>query len=88
MVFGNIGTERIALNEDTLWSGFPRDWNNPGAKAHLPVVRELVLEKRDYHQADIERRKMQGPYNQAFEPLADLGLNFDHGDQVASFRRS
>ena len=88
MVFGGIGTERVALNEDTLWSGFPRDCNNPDAKNHLPVVRQLVLEKQDYHQADIECRKMQGPYNQAFEPLADLSLKFDHGDQVRSFRRS
>jgi alpha-L-fucosidase 2 len=61
MVFGGIGTERLALNEDTLWSGFPRDCNNPDAKNHLPVVRQLVLEQQDYHQADIECRKMQGP---------------------------
>jgi alpha-L-fucosidase 2 len=88
MVFGNIGTERIALNEDTLSSGFPRDWNNPDAKEHLPVVRKLVLEKQDYHQADLECRKMQGPYNQAFEPLADLALKFDHGEHVSSYRRS
>jgi len=38
MVFGRPNMERIALNEDTLWSGYPRndgelgDWNNPGAK--------------------------------------------------------
>jgi len=35
MVFGGIEKERIALNEDTLWSGFPGEWNNPGAKAAL-----------------------------------------------------
>src|SRR5437868_14466120 len=35
MVFGGTMSERIALNEDTLWSGFPRNWNNPGAKEHL-----------------------------------------------------
>ena len=32
MVFGGIGTDRFQLNHDTLWSGGPRDWNNPGAK--------------------------------------------------------
>ena len=25
MVFGNLKTERIALNEDSLWSGYPKD---------------------------------------------------------------
>ncbi len=32
MVFGGVESERLQLNEDTLWSGYPRDWNNPGAK--------------------------------------------------------
>lgn len=88
MVFGGIVSERLALNEDTLWSGFPRDWNNPGAKAHLPIVRKLVLEEQNYHAADRELRQMQGPFNQAFEPLADLELKFDHAENVSSYRRS
>ncbi len=86
MVFGGVKMERIALNEDTLWSGFPRDWNNPNAKEHLPVIRKLVLEQQDYHAADAECRKMQGPFNQAFEPLADLALSFQH-DSVTGYRR-
>ena len=28
MVFGGIQQERLQLNEDTLWSGGPHDWNN------------------------------------------------------------
>lgn len=88
MVFGLVNAERLALNEDTLWSGFPRDWNNPGAAEHLPIVRKLVLEKQDYHGADLECQKMQGPYNQAYEPLADLALNFEHRGEVSSYRRT
>ena len=88
MVFGGTKTERIALNEDTLWSGSPRDWNNPEAKAHLAVVRKLVLEEKNYAGADDECRKMQGPFNQAYEPLGDLMIEFDHGEDVQSYRRS
>ena len=76
MVFGGVTSERIALNEDTLWSGAPRDWNNPLAKDHLSVVRNLVIGKQDYQSADQECRKMQGPYNQAYEPLGDLLIDF------------
>ena len=72
MVFGEVKSERIALNEDTLWSGAPRNWNNPDAKAALPVVRKLVLEEKNYHAADLECHKMQGPFNDAYEPLGDL----------------
>ena len=88
MVFGGYSTERLALNEDTLWSGFPRDWNNPSAKEHLPVVRKFVLKEQNYHAADEECRKMQGPYNQAYEPLGDLTLKLAHGDEVRAFRRT
>ena len=87
MVFGGVKQERIALNEDTLWSGFPKDWNNPDAKNHLPVVRELVLKKKDYKGADEECRFMQGPYNQAYEPVGDLLIDFEHGSESTGYRR-
>jgi alpha-L-fucosidase 2 len=88
MIFGGVASERIALNEDTLWSGAPRDWNNPGAKDHLGVVRNLVIAKQDYHAADQECRKMQGPFNQAYEPLGDLIIDFAHGEESTAYRRS
>jgi alpha-L-fucosidase 2 len=88
MIFGGVVTERIGLNEDTLWSGAPRDWNNPGVKDHLRTVREMVIEKHDYHGADQECRKMQGPFNQAFEPLGDLLIESSHDANAVSYERS
>jgi alpha-L-fucosidase 2 len=87
MVFGGTKVERIALNDDTLWSGGPRDWNNPGAKEHLPVVRKLVLADKNYQGADEECRKMEGPWNQNYEPLGDLLIEMEHADDVGSYRR-
>ena len=87
MVFGGVETERLQLNEDTLWSGCPRDWNNPGAKEHLPIVRKLVMEDENYVAADKECRKMQGPYNESFVPLGDLTLKLSHGGAVDGYRR-
>ncbi|MFD2352957.1 glycoside hydrolase N-terminal domain-containing protein [Nonomuraea ferruginea] len=29
MVFGNVDTERLQLNEDTVWAGGPYDQSNP-----------------------------------------------------------
>ena len=57
MVFGGAKEERLQLNEDTLWSGAPRQWNNPEALQHLPEVRSLVLEQQDYVAADKVTRK-------------------------------
>jgi alpha-L-fucosidase 2 len=76
MVFGGIETERIALNEDTLWSGSPKPWNNREAKKVLPEVRRLVMEDK-YHEADALCKKMQGPYNQSYLPLGNLVLKLD-----------
>ena len=36
MVFGNVGVEHLQLNDDTLWSGGPSDWNNPARKMRCP----------------------------------------------------
>ena len=88
MVFGGVAQERIALNEDTLWSGSgPSDWNNPDAKAHLPVVRKLLLQDKDYQGADAECRFMQGPYNQAYQPVGDLLIDFNHSATATAYRR-
>src|SRR5262249_12609736 len=75
MVFGGVASERIALNEATLWSGGPKDWNNPGAKAVLPKVREAIFAGR-YQEAEALCKQMQGPYNQSYQPLGDLKLDF------------
>ncbi|HEY8483328.1 MAG TPA: glycoside hydrolase family 95 protein, partial [Longimicrobiales bacterium] len=87
MIFGTIGRERLQLNEDTLWSGGPKDWNNPGAREVLPEVRRLIAEGK-YVEADQLSKKMMGPYTQSYLPLGDLYLTFEHGDVGRSYRRS
>ncbi len=77
MVFGGVERERLQLNIDTLWSGRPKEWNNPDAKVHLAEVRRLVLEDENYTAADALMKKLQGPYNEAYEPLGNLYVDFD-----------
>ena len=43
MIFGGVGQERIALNEDTVWSGSRVNWNRQGASKNLPIIRERLL---------------------------------------------
>ena len=76
MVFGGVDTERLQLNEDTLWSGEPTDWNNPGAKTVLPELRRL-LDEGDYIGADALCKKMQGPFTQSYQPMGNLFLDFN-----------
>lgn len=86
MVFGGIREERIQLNEDTLWSGGPKDWNNPDAKNWLPKVREAIFAGK-YAEADELCKKMQGPYNQSYQPLGNLRITFDLDGQATDYQR-
>ena len=43
MVFGRVGTERIQLNEESLWSGKPINTINPHAQVYLSQVRRLLF---------------------------------------------
>ncbi|AEI42820.1 glycoside hydrolase family 95 protein [Paenibacillus mucilaginosus] len=78
MIFGGVEKERIALNEDTLWSGYPTDWNNPEAREVLPKVRQLIAEQR-YEEADRFCKFMMGPFTQSYLPFGDLHIVMEHG---------
>ncbi|UCG89374.1 MAG: glycoside hydrolase family 95 protein, partial [Gemmatimonadota bacterium] len=86
MVFGGIGTERLQLNEDTLWSGEPKDWNNPDAREVLTRIRRLIFEGK-YVEADQLSKQMMGPYTQSYMPLGDLSITLEHGDIGRDYER-
>lgn len=87
MVYGGTAREAIALNEDTLWSGFPRDQANYDALRHLKRARELVFAK-EYKQAEaLVEEKMLGRRTEAYQPLGHLHLEHQGGDKAADYRR-
>ncbi|RYU92132.1 glycoside hydrolase family 95 protein [Mucilaginibacter terrigena] len=87
MVYGRVQIEHIQLNEQTLWSGAPRNWNNPDAKKYLPQIRKAALSGR-YKQADSIARKMQGPYTESYLPMADLFISYKNIKDSANYTRS
>jgi hypothetical protein len=74
MVFGGVESELVQLNEDTLWSGGPSDWNNPRARELLPQVRELVWAGK-FAEATALSRQMVGPDTQVWLRVSLVGLN-------------
>jgi len=87
MMFGGLGEERLQLNEDTLWSGCPKQWNNPEAQRYLPVVRRLVMDEEKYVEADAACQHMQGPFNESYEPLGNLRIKFAGTEKAEAYRR-
>lgn len=86
MVFGGTGVDHLQFNEESLWSGFPRDHTNPTAKAYLAELRKAVFEG-NYTLADMMAKRMQGPYTESYLPLGDLYLEFDHAAEQQEYRR-
>lgn len=86
MVYGGLPDERIQLNDATLWSGGPKDGDNPGALRALPEIRRLVAEEK-YAEAHELAKTMMGPYTQNYLPMGDLSLTFP-GGEPRDYRRS
>ncbi len=57
MMHGNVYCDKIQLNEDTLWSGYPGKDKHLFKREDLDCVRELLSEKK-YAQADGKIREM------------------------------
>lgn len=89
MVYGGAAVERIALNEDTLWSGFPRDTNNYDALRHLEKVRTLIWDGK-YEEAEQRiERNMLGRRTESYQPLGDLYIHQDLSeDAITDYERS
>ncbi|WP_141504270.1 glycoside hydrolase family 95 protein [Paenibacillus luteus] len=82
MIFGNPVHERIALNEDSVWYGGPRDRNNPDALPHLEEIRSLLKEGRLQEAHSLSAMALSGvPETQRhYMPLGDLQLSFRYKD--------
>lgn len=43
MLFGGVEQDRIQFNEETIWTGGPRDYNKKGAWKYLDTIRQLLF---------------------------------------------
>jgi alpha-L-fucosidase 2 len=89
MVFGGTKTERLQLNEDTLYAGGPYDPSNPEALKALPEARRLIFEGKYKEANDLIGAKMMArPIKQMpYEPVGDLKLEFPSHESVSEYRR-
>ena len=86
-VFGGVQSEKIYLNDATLWSGEPVKADmNPDAYQYVPAVRE-ALKNRDYKAADELNRKLQGKFSESYAPLGTLYIDFGHGPNTRNYYR-
>jgi alpha-L-fucosidase 2 len=87
-LFGGVASERIYLNDATLWAGGPVDARmNPRAYEHLPEVRK-ALAAGDWRSADRLVRRLQGKFSESYAPLGTLLLEMSHGGAATEYVRT
>ena len=87
-VFGGIGTDKIYLNDLTLWSGEPVNANmNPNAYKNLPDIRKALSDK-NYKKAEQLYKKLQGKYSESYAPLGTLFLDMNDDPFITDYYRT
>ncbi|KAL6545905.1 hypothetical protein OROGR_009779 [Orobanche gracilis] len=76
MVWGGVLNETINLNEDTLWTGTPGDYTDPGALNTLSEVRKLV-DNGQYADATLAAVNLSGNPSAVYQLLGDIKLEFN-----------
>ncbi|MEU8280062.1 glycoside hydrolase N-terminal domain-containing protein [Microbispora bryophytorum] len=89
MVFGNVDTERLQLNEDTVWGGGPYDQSNTKGLAALPEIRRLVFEDQwSQAQTLIDQNMLGKPAGQlAYQTVGNIRLAFPGTSGFTEYNR-
>ena len=76
IVYGGDRTDRISLNDLTLWTGEPdRKVTAPEAYKTIPEIR-AALDREDYRKADELQYRVQGHYSENYQPLGTLTIDY------------
>ncbi|MHA1731351.1 MAG: glycoside hydrolase family 95 protein [Promethearchaeota archaeon] len=92
MVFGGVASERVDINEDTVWYGGDLYRVNPDAKENMPEVRRLILEGKFREAERLSEMAMysipatQRPYQKLCE-LAVFSEGGSASGKVEGYRR-
>ncbi|HSH19973.1 MAG TPA: glycoside hydrolase family 95 protein, partial [Draconibacterium sp.] len=89
MIYGGTDNETIQFNEETLWSGQPHDYSNPGASQYLDKIRQLLWqEKQDEATKLGNEHFMSQPFGQqCYLPFGNILLNFQGHEKAINYKR-
>jgi len=87
MVYGGDRKEVVALNEDTLWSGYPRDTQNYDALRYLERVREKIFSGKYKEAEQLIDAKMLARRTESYQPLGNLEMEHPGDAPAADYYR-
>ncbi len=86
-VFGGFRSDRIFLNDATLWSGGPVDTTASPDVSHLVQQVREALAREDYKTAEQINRKIEGKFSESFAPLGTLYIEQEQEGNAADYYR-
>ena len=89
MIYGNVETEMIQLNEHTVWSGSPNRNDNPLALDSLALIRQLIYDGKRKEAERVVNKSIitKKSHGQKFEPVGSLQLAFDGHKNYSNYYR-
>lgn len=89
MLYGNVDTETVQLNEHALWSGSPNRNDNPLALDSLAIIRKLIFDGKQKEAEQLANRVIlsQKSHGQMFEPAGELHLAFNGHENYSNYYR-
>lgn len=89
MLFGGTKTERITLNHDELWSGYPKNTTRPGSADAFYRARALAMQGKLHAAQAVIEEEHNSVWSQAYMPLGEMEIKFSHlRGAVTNYRRS
>lgn len=89
MLFGGAKLDRILLNDDTLWAGYPRETVDYEARRYLAKARKLVFEGQLVEAQQLIESRMVGRDVEPYLPLGELTAEWlNGGDAYSAYERS
>ena len=79
MVYGDPVREKISLNYDELWTGFPRDENRKNAVEDFKKARALAFAGKLKSAQRLVERRIASANVQAYQPAGNLFLQQEEG---------
>ena len=89
MIYGIPSSERLQLNEETIWAGRPNNNANPEALEYLPKVRQLVWNGKYKEAQDLATKHVQANTNSGmpYQPFGDLYISFPNVKDYDNYYR-
>ena len=89
MIYGNVDTETVQLNECTVWSGSPNRNDNDLLPDSLQYMRQLIFDGKQKEAEHLANRVLvsKKSHGQMFEPVGSLKLLFDKHENFTNYYR-